>query len=194
MQELIHGPIEKWNPSQGWTEQARAYLEHEDDLHRAYGEVMMAGCFVKEFQGIAAVGEMDKIALIEFRTGENVDISNLSMGDCFSLGTYPGTGETRADAIRNGLQHVLELREKVSDELDLFGSFTENGFRVDAYMPANAQQPTQWTVKVFNEGEEEPFRTEIVPMLYEPVFGVDVGDKEMLERRVDDLMDELNNK
>jgi len=194
MTELIHGPVPIWQPSAEDIAVTERLLASEDELDNAYGEVYQEHCFVQEFAGIAAVGEMQRLAVAEFRLGTEIDRTKLGMGDCMSLGAYPGTGDSRAERVREGLRLILEERIKDKNQvtLDLFGAFTENGYRVEAYMPRNAKQPTQWTIKVFREGEEgEPIRVEIAPMIYAPVYGVDVGDKATLETRVEEIMQEL---
>jgi hypothetical protein len=200
-QELMQGPVPGWVPTLKDQAVIEELLGSENDLDRAYGEVYRAGYFVKEFggsddeHGIAAVGETDKIAIVAFRLGKTTDevINELTIADCFNLGTYPGQGSTRTERVRNGLTAALEQKEKDEDPdaLDLFGSFTESGFKVDAYMPRNSQQALQWTVRVFKEGEDAPQREETIPMLHEPIFGVDVDDQATLEQRVDSLMQEL---
>lgn len=200
--ELVQGPVPKWEP----TPEDRALIEEllasEDELDRAYGETYKARCFVKEFggsddeHGVAAVGEMDKIAIAAFRLGKNTDevIEGLTIADCFNLSTYPGRGATRAERVLSGLKAVQEMREREKDPeaLDLFGSFTESEYKVDAYMPSSSKQVLAWTVKIFKEGEDTPLRVETLPMLHEPIFGVDVDDKAVLEGRVDEIMRELS--
>jgi hypothetical protein len=191
MAELFHGPVANWAPTPEQSTQIEQFLNSDNELSIAYGKVYSAGCFVKEFASIAAVGEMQTLATVEFRTGEEVNLDELSMGDCMALGMWPGTGETREAAVLNGLQQVLEARQEDPDALSLFGQFSENGYKVEAYMPRTSAQPRQWTIKVYNEGDDEALRIETVPMLYEPVFGPDVEDKAALEERVDSLMREL---
>lgn len=198
-QELIQGPVLPWSPSGEETALTERLLASDNELDKAYGEAYSERCFVREFggetgeDGIAAVGEMDKLAEIEFRLGKEVDPQKLGLGDLVEL-AYPGTGKTRAERVRDGLRHVLEARKKYQDPNydimapDLFGSFTEGGFRIEAYMPANARQARQWTIKVYREGEEEPFREETLPMDYEPKFGVDVSDKAALEQATDRIL------
>lgn len=200
MPELIHGPVPNWVPTEEFKTKIETMLESDDDLVRAYGEVYQAGCFVTEFggsdetRGIAAVGEMTAVEVAEFRLGQEIDPSKLSMADCMELRAYPGTGSTRTERVQDGLRQALEERDKERDPdtLDLFGSFTENGYRVDALMPRNSQQPRQWTVRVYVEGQEDVFREETIAMLHEPIFGVDEDDKAALEARVDLLMKELS--
>jgi hypothetical protein len=91
------------------------------------------------------------------------------------------------------VQKALAKRTEELDPeaLDPYGSFVENGYRVEAFMPRNSEQPTQWTVKVFKEGEEEPLRIETIPMMHEPIFGVDIDDESALENKVAEIMLEL---
>ncbi len=195
MSELIQGPVPNWQPTESWSNQTERFLSSEDELYNAYGTVMQAGCFVKEFAGLAAVGEAHNLEVAEFRTGKEIDISELGMFDCMALGAWPGRGETRTQAVLDGLRQVLEAR-KIDDDkdaLELFGSFAESGYKVEALMPLNSSQPRQWTVRIYKDGEEEVLREEVIPMIYEPVFGVDMEDQATLETRVDELMREIAN-
>lgn len=193
--ELIQGPVPKWKLTPEDEAVIAEWLTGDDELYKAYGEAYQAGCFVKEFGGgLTAVGEMDTIAIAAFRLGKEVNevIDGLSIGECVEL-SHPGRGETREEKVRDGIRQVLEARSKNKDPeaLDLFGSFSESGYKVEAFMPRNSEQPRQWTVKVTKDGEEEPVRVETIPMLHEPIFGVDVDDKATLESRVEEIMQEL---
>jgi hypothetical protein len=188
----------KGEPSPEDIELTESLLASDDELERAYGEAYQAGCFVKEFggdseeQGLAGVGEMETLFRIEQQTGEEINPAELSLGDCVAL-AYPGSGRTRAESVRDGLRQVLEAREKAKkpEELDLYSSFTENGYKVEAFMPRSSSQTLQWTLKVTRDGEEEPCHTETFPMLHEPIFGVYDDDQTTLEEQTDRIMREL---
>ena len=199
--ELIQGPVLKWEPTPEDQVFIDELLASDDELNRAYGEAYKARCFIKEFggsddeHGIAAVGEMDTIASVAFRLGKDVNelIDGLTIADCFNLSTHPGQGATRAERVLNGLRAVQESREKAKnlEVLDLHRSFTVDSYRIDAFMPRNSSQPQQWTLKLYKAGEDTPLRVETIPMLHEPIFGVDVDDIEALERRVGGIISEL---
>lgn len=195
MSEYIHGPVQKWEATDADKLDVERLLNSDDELMRAYGKAYDAGCFVKEFAGITGVGEMDSLALMAFRIGSDIDIDTLSLElvDLIALGAYPGIGETRTERVLDRLRQVLEAREVAPDpdSLVLFGSHTENGFTIKAYMLRSAQQATQWTVEVFREGEDSPFRTVAIPMMHESIFGIDDEDRVIFSDKVDRIMQEL---
>jgi hypothetical protein len=199
--KIFQGPVQNWEPTPEDNRPVERLLASDNELDKAYGEAYQAGCFVTEFGGVdkdeahgmTAVGEMDVLAVAEFRLGKEMNPRDLGLGDCINLGAHPGMGTTRAARVRNGLEQILKARAEKHgpDELDLFGSFTENGYKVDAFMPRNSGQKRQWTVKVYKEGEEDPSRVITIPMSHEPIFGVDIEDRAILEARVDEIMTEL---
>jgi hypothetical protein len=111
MAELIPGPVQKWEPSEEGRATIEKLLASEDELDNAYGEAYSQHCYVKEFTSIAAVGEFDHLVEAEVRLGIELNVSELTMGECVELGACPGTGSTRAEAVRDGLRQVLEFRE-----------------------------------------------------------------------------------
>ncbi len=115
MSELLHGPAPRWEPSSQDTETIERLLSSSVELDRAYGEAYSQRLWVKEFgnddpkTGITAVGELDKLALIEFRAGVDISIDDLTLGDCVELG-HPGRGTSRAERVRDGLRQALDAR------------------------------------------------------------------------------------
>lgn len=197
----FEGPVQQWTPNAENAAAIENMLASEDKLTRAYGEAYQNGCWIRELgtgsdnpeSGITAVGDLSKLGEVQFRIGKELDINEFGLGDCVNLGAFPGSGETRAERVRNGMQQVIEAREQSQDSeaLDLYGSFVESGYKVDAYMPKSAAQARQWTVRIYKEGEDAVFREVTIPMDYEPIFGVDVSDKYMLEKRTEEIMREL---
>jgi hypothetical protein len=66
-----------------------------------------------ESKGIAAVGKLDYVSAVEFRMGIELDPQKLTMGECVSLGAYPGTGKNRAERVKNALNSALEAKNEV---------------------------------------------------------------------------------
>lgn len=196
--ELLHGPVEAWEPSDDDKEVIARLLASDNELDRAYGEAYQEGCFVVEFAGVGggfgmtAVGQMANIEIAQFRLGREVDIRRLTVGECINLGAYPGAGATREARVRDGVRQVVEMRNRDPDELDHYGSHIVNGFRFELFMPAGPRHALQWTIKVYRSGEDSPFRIDTIPMAREPLFGVDVADLEALRFRVGALSRELS--
>lgn len=70
--------------------------------------------------------------------------------------------------------------------MELYGSFEERGYKVEAYMPSSPKEPLEWLVKAYKKGK---LVKEIrIPMFYEPIFGVDVDDAKTLEEKTDELL------
>lgn len=198
--ELYHGPIPKSTYDESQKARIREMLESDDELLRAYGEVYANGCFVVELtEGLAAVGSRDALETAKFRTGQELEIGELKLGDCVALGLLPGHGDTRVEAVRKALAEYLESaeRSKDPDALDLYGTFSEGGYLVKAFMPVRPSQTRQWTIRVYEEGaaiveeEAEPLRERTIRMVHEPVFGPDASDVAALEDGVEELMREL---
>ena len=198
-QNFVHGPLQPWEASQKDRELIERLLASTDPRDNAYGEAYANGYFVVEFGGAtpekcsAAVGEMDRLSEFEFRLGREINPSELSMMDCINLHALPGHGATPAESVLDAMSTLQEYLAKNPDDLSLYGSFEENGYRVEAYMPSSSKQPRQWTVRVFSlvEESEEPIRTDVIPMLYEPIFGADGSDVAALEDHVSTLMQQL---
>ncbi len=73
--------------------------------------------------------------------------------------------------------------------MNLYGRFEENGYRIEAFIPDNADEPLEWTIKAYKEnGLVKEIK---VPMIHEPIFGVDVDDLRTLEDETDELMKSL---
>jgi hypothetical protein len=122
MSERFHGPVPKWHPSPEDLELIGRLQSSADDVDRAYAEAYAAGCFVQELSfgrdtGFAAVGEVDAINIEEFRRGEAIPASTLTMAECMELGMHPGRGKSRAERIRDGIRKVEEARERSESPL-----------------------------------------------------------------------------
>lgn len=73
----------------------------------------------------------------------------------------------------------------------LYGAFSENGYCLQARIPAGREEEQLFLLTVAAEASEQVLLTLRVPMLYAPVFGVDVGDAAMLEAVTDAVLAEL---
>lgn len=86
--------------------------EEYEALSKLYGEVLEDGFFIKEYQGIAAVGDirdLDTLCEEAGKTGDEV-IDMLGLGEVVDLAA-PGKGESREEAIRDGWNQAREYRE-----------------------------------------------------------------------------------
>jgi len=200
-ERIIHGPVKEWQPSPEDEATIEMLLASGDDLDRAYGEAYRTGCFVREFsgldgdanKGVAAVGRMQILAELSFRAGKEVQAADLTLGDCMMV-AMPGSGDTRAERVRDGIRQVLEVQDaefNPNNSLELYHSFEEGGFKVETFLPYNSSQPQQWTVKVYRTGETELLEEVAIPMTHEPIFGVDIDDQATLEEAVELLMKRL---
>ncbi len=143
MSELYQGPVEQWAPDEEGSAQVAEMLASDDELTRAYGEAYAKRCYIREFgsgsddpqAGLTAVGDLDALVELEFRHGTELDQNKFTLGDCVSLGALPGFGATRAERVLDGVRQIEEARADIKnpDELDLHGSFTENGYFVEAF-------------------------------------------------------------
>ena len=73
--------------------------------------------------------------------------------------------------------------------MSFYAEFDEDGFHVVAEIKYRGKGGCYFEVKATKDGRE--VKTIEVPMIYEPRFGVDVGDKAELERQTDILMADL---
>lgn len=73
--------------------------------------------------------------------------------------------------------------------MDEWSRFELKGHVFVAYLPSSREEPKVFTLVVSKEGQE--VRRETVPLLYEPVFGPDVGDVAALNERVEEVVREL---
>lgn len=108
---------------------------------------------------------------------------------------YPGStpnaeGETtEVSKNENGLVGVHK-EASGSEVLEIYGEFCENGYVVQVLLPEDASQEQQWTVRFFTE-DGQLAREVTIPLMYEPIFGVDVDDVITLETQVDEILREL---
>lgn len=73
--------------------------------------------------------------------------------------------------------------------MELYGSFKERGYKIEAYMPSSSKDPLEWLVKAYKNNK---LVKEIrIPIFYEPLFGVDVDDARTLEEKTDELLKSL---
>lgn len=73
----------------------------------------------------------------------------------------------------------------------LYGAFSENGYRLQARIPASRGEERMFLLTVAAEASEQVLLSLRVPMLYAPVFGVDVGDAATLEAVTDAVLTAL---
>jgi hypothetical protein len=84
-----------------------------EELTQLYEELWEDGFWVKEWQGVAAVGDRRDIEHLAEKFNDSVEnvVSALGMGECVSL-SYPGQGATRVERIRDGWKQATTAREK----------------------------------------------------------------------------------
>ena len=75
-----------------------------DELRKIYEEAGKEGIWLREWSGyLAAAGYMKEIESLEKKIGREIDISELTLGDCVNL-SCPGSGKTREEACRNAIK------------------------------------------------------------------------------------------
>lgn len=72
----------------------------------------------------------------------------------------------------------------------IYGSFDDDRFHVEAFMPCDETELNQWTIRIFKD--TVLIRQETIPMDYVPTFGPDVSDVAVMEERTDQLLKEMN--
>lgn len=70
--------------------------------------------------------------------------------------------------------------------MELYGSFEERGYKIEAYMPSSDAEPQQFTLKVYKDGNLSKEAT--LEMLFPPIFGVDVEDVQRLEEKTEEFI------
>jgi len=73
--------------------------------------------------------------------------------------------------------------------MHLYSHFEEKGYRIEAYIPNTDTDIDAFEIHVLIDGERK--KTLYVPLVYLPVFGVDVGDMNTIEAFADAMMKAL---
>ena len=76
--------------------------------------------------------------------------------------------------------------------MDLYASFDEKGYKVEAFIPSGSNEQMQFLVKVYDGSKV--IKELKIPMDHEPIFGVDVDDNQRLEDETEKLMQSLPDK
>ena len=89
-------------------------MDQEEDvmmaeLKKIYKEAWDEGIWVHEFGGtegyyLAAAGCLKELETIEKGLGRKINVGDLTLGDCFKLGSSPGNGKTRQEACLNAIK------------------------------------------------------------------------------------------
>ncbi|MBI4020395.1 MAG: hypothetical protein HY367_03615 [Candidatus Aenigmarchaeota archaeon] len=74
--------------------------------------------------------------------------------------------------------------------MELYGSFEEKGYRVDAFLDGGSGA-SSFLVRFYNSATNELIKEARVEMYHDPVFGVDIEDHEKLEDETNRLLSEL---
>lgn len=176
------------------TDKSREY----EELSSLYDQVNAAGGMIREYKMpkgfMAAVGDIRDFrqALGLDPNDETAEITSDMIDGLppMLLFAFPGTGPTRADAIRDGMTGWNKSKESQLTGRILHGSFSIRGGTMSAYMPASADDEQQWMVEFVKDGEV--VFTEHIDMIYAPVFGPDVEDVDSLNRRIEAIIIERN--
>jgi len=84
-----------------------------EELTELYRQLYEDGFFVKEWQGMAAVGDLRDLDYIAQEASESRErvLEVLSLGEAVDL-CWPGSGETRAERIRDAWEKAKDGRER----------------------------------------------------------------------------------
>lgn len=86
--------------------------EDLDQLTKIYKEAWEQGIWLKEWGGnLCAAGCVKEVETIEEKTGEEIDIDKLTLGDCVNLAWY-GHGATRIEACLNAIKKFEQKHKK----------------------------------------------------------------------------------
>lgn len=70
-----------------------------------------------------------------------------------------------------------------------YGAFEEKGYRFESYVPDKDTDPVEFELRILiNTAIVASFS---IPMIYRPVFGMDIGDANTLERVADNILEVL---
>lgn len=73
--------------------------------------------------------------------------------------------------------------------MDKYGAFEEKGYRFESYVPSEKADPVEFKLRILiNDAIVASFS---IPMVYRPVFGVDVGDASTLEEVTECILQSL---
>lgn len=163
-----------------------------DELKRIYQQAWCEGYWIKELGAgngfLAAAGSIRQLEEIEKKIGKEIDVSKLDLGDIIAI-SMPGSGSTREEACLDALKKYKEHEQQKNEPLSLYDSFEEGGYRIEAYIPNSNKVALEFVVRAYSG--EKLIEELKVPMLHEPLFGVDVVDHERLEEEVETLMQKL---
>ena len=166
-----------------------------EELKRIYQQAWDEGYWIREFDGyLAAAGSIKQLEEIGKESGKEIIVNELTLADVVmgGIASTPGNGSTREEACLDELRNYKEYEQKKDEPLSLYGSFEERGYKVEAYIPNSSEVAREFVVRAYSG--EKLVEEMKVPMVHEPVFGVDVEDKETLEHEVEKLIQKLTTK
>jgi hypothetical protein len=177
------------------------------ELEALYAEAEADGLFVKEWDGMACVGEISKIEALLAKSTLPKDkvpsvaefVKVMSLGDVATAGLgWPGGGDTRAARVRDGMEKARDARKPWQERFpgapseDFFPfaePFEEKGYTFFAWQPSGDGAPRHFVLQAKKDGEV--VREVTVPMDYPNQWGVDVADVQSLEAATETLIGEL---
>jgi|TARA_Y100000310_G_C20642776_1_gene794905 hypothetical protein len=73
--------------------------------------------------------------------------------------------------------------------MELYGSFEEKGYKIEAYLPSNKEDSCEWVIRAYKD--KEIVKEVNVPLFHPPIFGPDVEDVATLEDKTEELLNSL---
>lgn len=68
----------------------------------------------------------------------------------------------------------------------LYGIFEDKGYKFEAYIPDSDEEPVAFELRIVIDNELKCAL--LIPMMYVPTFGVDMGDRQLLESVLDRVL------
>lgn len=173
------------------SKQEKSESTEYEELCGLYDQINAEGGMVREFKMpegfLTAVGDIrDYRRALGLNSDDETTEITRDMIDglpAMLLFTYPGSGATRVEAIRDGMKGWQQSKETQATGRILHGSFSIGGGTISVYMPANVDDALQWTIEYVKD--DGIVFTEHVVMTYEPVFGPDAEDVSVLNERIE---------
>lgn len=73
--------------------------------------------------------------------------------------------------------------------MDLYGSFKEREYKVEAYLPSSDNDHLEWIIRAYKKNKL--VREIKVPIIHRPIFGPDIEDVATLEEKTEEFINSL---
>lgn len=73
--------------------------------------------------------------------------------------------------------------------MKLYGAFDLNNYKFTAEFPSTDEENLEWKITI--KKDDKVVHEHVVPMIYKPIFGPDVGDVEALNAFIEKIIKDL---